>query len=131
MQVEIFTLCDAATVDHGKMNLLGTFDTLNFLDFPDESPGFAVAARVRFRPDQAGEHELRVGWFDSDGEEFETSESHYFLVDLVEGYEVANVIWHFFGKTFHEPDELMLRLFVDENPIADVPLHVRQFEEFE
>jgi hypothetical protein len=131
MQVEIFTLCDAATIDHGKMNLLGTFDTLNFLDFPDESPNFAVAARVRFRPDQAGEHELHVGWFDSDGEEIERSESEFFIVDLVDGFEVANMIWPVYGKTFHEPDELMLRLFVDGRPVADVPLHVRHYDEGE
>lgn len=128
MQVEIFTLCDAATVDHGKMNVLGTFDTLHFPDFPDESPSFAVAARVRFRPDQAGEHELHVGWFDSDGEEIETSESEFCIVDLVDGYEVANAIWPVVAKTFYETDDLLLRLFVDGRPVADVPLYVRHFE---
>ncbi len=128
MQVEIFALCDAVTVDRGKINLLGAFDTLEFSEFPCEGPDFAIAARVRFRPDQAGEHELQLGWFDSDGEEIEMSGSEFCFVDLINGYEVANVLWRYSGKTFYQPDHLLLRLFVDGSPVADLPLRLKLFD---
>ncbi|MGY8641338.1 MAG: DUF6941 family protein [Verrucomicrobiales bacterium] len=54
MQVEIFTLCDAATVCSGKLNIPGTFDRLSFAKFPNESGAFAIATKVRCEPEEIG-----------------------------------------------------------------------------
>ena len=50
MKVEIFTLCDAATVDAaGKLNVLGSFDRLNAATAPVVHPQCALAIEDVFR----------------------------------------------------------------------------------
>lgn len=67
MQVEIFALCDAATDSHGKLNLLGTFDTLVAETFPIRHPQCALALRLRFRRIEEGPHRVRLQIADEDG----------------------------------------------------------------
>ena len=54
MQTEIFTLCDAATLDHGKLNILGSFDTIWARAFPLDHPMCAVACKLRFEMGEDG-----------------------------------------------------------------------------
>ncbi len=49
MKVEIFTLCDAATIDAaGKLNVLGSFDRLNSPAEPITHMHCALAIKLRF-----------------------------------------------------------------------------------
>ena len=48
MQVEIFSISDAATSENGKLNILGAFDTIWVRQFPALYPHCAVAVRMRF-----------------------------------------------------------------------------------
>ena len=34
MNIEVFSLCDAATNDRGKLNILGAFDTIGLVKLP-------------------------------------------------------------------------------------------------
>ena len=68
MRVEIFTLCDAATVDAaGKLNILGSFDRLNAATTPVVHPQCALAIKVRFQRIEEGQKRLRVTFIDQDG----------------------------------------------------------------
>lgn len=125
MQVEIFTLCDAATIDHGKLNLLGTFDTLTYRKYPDELRGFAIVARVRFSVEEGSNHEMEVRWFDSDGEEVDRTEPCEVALALDEQRDLAQHIWVMHGKTIFEPTEFLLQLVVDDCPVASVPLFLK------
>lgn len=126
MQVEILTLCDAATDCHGKLNLLGTFDVLNFSSFPWEILSFAIVARVRFDAEEGNRHEMEVVWLDADGEEVDSTGSREILLDHSIRRECGQAIWHQVGKTFFGPTEFSLQLRVDGVPIADTPLMIRQ-----
>src|SRR5262245_12960372 len=72
MEVEILTLCDAATAN-GKLNILGAFDTIHTTqDFlTKEKPliyhQFSVALRLRFSQIEQGHHKIQVSFVDSDG----------------------------------------------------------------
>ncbi len=125
MQVEIFTLCDAATIDHGKLNMLGTFDTLTYRKYPDELRGFAIVARVRFSAEEGGNHEMEVRWFDPDGEEVDRTEPFVISLALDERKDLAQHIWVVNGKTIYEPTEYLLQLVVDDCPVASVPLFLK------
>jgi hypothetical protein len=49
MHVEIFALCDAATVDGaGKLNILGSFDRLSAASEPIVHMQCALALKLRF-----------------------------------------------------------------------------------
>jgi hypothetical protein len=68
MKVEIFTLCDAATVDAaGKLNILGSFDRLNATAAPVLHPHCALAIKLRFQRIEEGQKRLRVTFIDQDG----------------------------------------------------------------
>ncbi|SRR6266480_3895150 len=68
MKVEIFTLCDAATVDTGgKLNILGSFDRLNATQVPVVHPQCSLAIKLRFERLEEGKKRLRLAFVDSDG----------------------------------------------------------------
>ena len=68
MKVEIFTLCDAATVDAGgKLNILGSFDRLNAKEVPVIHPQCSLAIKLRFERLEEGKKRFRISFVDSDG----------------------------------------------------------------
>ncbi len=68
MKVEIFTLCDAATLDAGgKLNILGSFDRLNAKQVPVTHPQCSLAIKLRFERVEEGQKRLRIAFVDSDG----------------------------------------------------------------
>lgn len=67
MNIEIFSLCDAATVAAGKLNILGAFDTVHAREVPGTHAHCAVAMRIRFSRLEEGEHKLKIEFIDADG----------------------------------------------------------------
>ena len=68
MKVEIFTLCDAATIDAaGKLNVLGSFDRLNAPQEPVTHPQCALAVKLRFDRVEEGQKRIRITFVDLDG----------------------------------------------------------------
>jgi hypothetical protein len=67
MNVQIAVLCDAATDDRGKLNLLGAFDTIITPQLPAVHPQCSIALRVTFMGEDEGQHRLRLAFVDADG----------------------------------------------------------------
>lgn len=68
MRVEIFTLCDAATMDAaGKLNVLGSFDRLNAPAEPITHQHCALAIKLRFERVEEGQKKIRLAFVDPDG----------------------------------------------------------------
>ena len=67
MDIEAFLLCDAATDQHGKLNILGAFDRIFAGEVPMTHPACSVAARIRFDRIEEGQHEVRLLMIDQDG----------------------------------------------------------------
>ena len=67
MKVEIFSLCDAATVSGGKLNILGAFDSLYAPQTPVMHAQCAIALRLRFTRIEEGEHRLKFTIVNEDG----------------------------------------------------------------
>ena len=67
MNIQVAILCDAATEDHGKLNLLGAFDTIYATQMPALHPQCAVALRVTFNAGDEGKHSLQLNFMDADG----------------------------------------------------------------
>ncbi|MGC2353423.1 MAG: hypothetical protein WA496_08510, partial [Candidatus Udaeobacter sp.] len=63
MKVEIFTLCDAATVDAGgKLSILGSFDRLNAREVPVIHPQCSLAIKLRFERVEEGKKRFRISF---------------------------------------------------------------------
>jgi hypothetical protein len=69
MDIEAFVLCDAATDQNGKLNVLGAFDAIFSSQVPTMHPACAVALRIRFSRIEEGRHSFRICVIDEDGAE--------------------------------------------------------------
>ncbi|MDB6052840.1 MAG: hypothetical protein JWN25_363 [Verrucomicrobiales bacterium] len=67
MNIQVAVLCDAATDYQGKLNLLGTFDTIYTSRLPAIHPQCSVALRVVFQKIEEGAHKLKMNFVDEDG----------------------------------------------------------------
>jgi len=67
MNIQVAVLCDAATDDNGKLNLLGAFDTIYTQQLPAVHPQCSIALRVTFSSGDEGKHQLQLNFVDADG----------------------------------------------------------------
>ena len=67
MNIQVAVLCDAATDDNGKLNLLGAFDTIYTQQLPAVHPQCSIALRVTFSSSDEGKHHLKLNFVDADG----------------------------------------------------------------
>lgn len=67
MDIETFLICDAATDQYGKLNVLGAFDAFVVPQVPYIHPQFAVAIRIRFKRSESANHPFRISVVDEDG----------------------------------------------------------------
>jgi hypothetical protein len=129
MKVEIFTLCDAATVDAaGKLNVLGSFDRLNAREVPVIHPQCALAIKLRFERVEEGQKRLRIAFVDQDGVAFmqnldATTEVRFDGDDPSATVSLALNIQQLRLPRF---DEYSIDLAVDGRQEASIPLFVRR-----
>jgi hypothetical protein len=127
MDVEAFLLCDAATEQRGKLNVLGAFDTIFAKQVPTVHPACSVAARLRFSKVEQGEHAVKISVIDEDGKE---------VVPKLEGKvsvrvgdeansAVINLVLNFQRLKLPEYGEYRVDLAVDGEQKASLPLFVR------
>jgi len=67
MDIQIAVLCDAATDNNGKLNLLGTFDTIFTSQLPAIHPQCSIAVRMTFNKVEEGHHKAKLNFVDEDG----------------------------------------------------------------
>jgi hypothetical protein len=67
MTIQIAVLCDAATDYNGKLNLLGTFDTIITNQLPAIHPQCSIVLRMSFNRIEEGQHKVKVNFVDEDG----------------------------------------------------------------
>ena len=67
MDLEVFTLCDAAADYQGRLSILGIFDTIFAASLPALHPQCSVALRIRFSKVEEGKHNLVLHIVDNDG----------------------------------------------------------------
>jgi len=67
MNVEIFTLCDAAADYQARLSILGVFDTIFASQLPATHPHCSVALRMNFSRSERGDHRLTLHIVDEDG----------------------------------------------------------------
>jgi hypothetical protein len=73
MTIQVAVLCDAATEYNGKLNLLGTFDTICAPQMPSLHPQCSVATRIAFERNEEGLHRLAIHFVDEDGQPIMTA----------------------------------------------------------
>ena len=132
MNVEIFTVCEAATDNQGKINILGTFDSIQGSALPVVRPHCAIAARLRFSKSEEGEHLIKINIVDEDGKPavppFETKGDVRFG-DIQRTSVAVNMILNLQGLKFASFGEYAVDLAVDGRHAASLPLVVSKMPE--
>jgi len=128
MNIEGFLLCDAATDQRGKLNVLGAFDNIFAQKMPFHYPACALAARVRFDKSEEGEHAISINIMDQDGASIGPKLNGKIAVRVPDpqGTSVANLILNIHRLEFKKYGKYWIDLDIDGTILASVPLQVNQ-----
>jgi hypothetical protein len=128
MNIQVAVLCDAATDENMKLNLLGAFDTIYAPQMPAIHPQCAVALRMTFAAGDEGTRRLSVTFINADGQSITPGLQEMpipvTLPDDVH-FVTRNFIINMQGLEFKEPGLYSVDVRLDGQPCASIPLLVR------
>ena len=128
MNIQVAVLCDAATDDNGKLNLLGAFDTIYTQQLPAIHPQCSIALRVTFFSGDEGKHNLRLNFVDADGasimRDFPPIPVEVSLPEDMH-FGTRNFIVNIQQLRFEKPGLYSIDVSLDHQPQASIPLLVR------
>jgi hypothetical protein len=127
MNIQVAILCDAATDDNGKLNLLGAFDTIYAPQLPAVHPQCAVALRVAFMSGDEGAHNLALNFVDADGRAILPAIEIPVTVTLPDDayFLTRNFIVNIQQLKFAEAGLYSVDLRLDGESRANIPLQVK------
>jgi hypothetical protein len=127
MNIQVAVLCDAATDDNGKLNLLGAFDTIYTQQLPAIHPQCSIALRVTFSSGDEGKHNLQLYFVDADGHSIAKFPPIPVEVSLPEDmhFGTRNYIVNLQQLKFDKPGLYSIDISLDSRQQASIPLLVR------
>ena len=127
MNIQVAVLCDAATDDNGKLNLLGAFDTIYARELPAIHPQCAVALRVTFLSGDEGKRQMKLNFVDADGRAIMPPIEIPVEVVLPEDmhFGTRNFIINIQQLKFGEPGLYSVDFSLDGQSQASIPLLVK------
>ena len=129
MNIEVFSLCDAATIDAaGKLNVLGAFDTIWSNKMPAVYPQCAIALRIRFQSLERGEHRVAVNFVNVDGKHIVPSANGTVNINFPDEQRSgsANLVLNLQMLKLENYGEYSIDLAVDGRNESSLPLFVRE-----
>ena len=128
MNIQVAVLCDAATNDNEKLNLLGAFDTIYTQRLPAVHPQCSIALRLTFFGGDEGKHNVQFNFVDADGKSIMPNFPPIPLeVVLPEDVHFAtrNFIVNIQQLKFENPGLYSIDISVDDRAQASIPLLVK------
>src|SRR5438105_833555 len=127
MNIQVAVLCDAATDDNGKLNLLGAFDTIFTQQMPAVHPQCAVALRVTFLSGDEGSRKLKLNIVNADGRSIMPPIEIPVAVTLPEDahFVTRNFIVNIQGLKFPEAGVYSVDVRLDDKSRASIPLWIK------
>lgn len=129
MKIEVATICDAATDQSGKLNMLGVFDYIE-AELPIVIPRCSAVFRVRYTRSEVSPHDLEVTITNTlDGKELippiRSSVNFLPIPDSMDSAAV-NLILNMNRMRVMDGGKYQLRLRIDEVLLeAILPIYVR------
>ena len=127
MNIQVAVLCDAANEDSGKLNLLGSFDTIFAPALPAVHPQCSVALRLTFYAGDEGNHQLILDFVNADGRAIMPPMPLAVAVTLPDDahFVTRNFIVNFQQLKFNEAGLFSLDIQMDGQPQTSIPLQVK------
>ncbi len=127
MNIQIAVLCDAATDYGGKLNILGTFDTIITRQLPAFHPQCSIALRITFSRIEEGQHKLKMNFVDEDGKLVMPSIDIPLDVTIPPdlNFLVRNFIINIQQLKFEQPGQYAIGVAIDGRQETSIPLLVK------
>ena len=126
MITEVFVVCDAANDSHGKLNILGAFDTIVAAEFPFVHPHCTIALRLRYNSNTVKEHPIKLDLQGASGSPLLASMDAVIKSGVSPNTTAtANLIININALRFEKPGDYSFVLKVDGLPTAVAPLYIR------
>jgi hypothetical protein len=128
MNIEAFLLCDAATDQLGKLNILGAFDNIFAKKMPTIHPACAVASRIRFNKIEEGSHPIRIQIIDEDGKSIGPKLEGNVNIRIGGDTDstVANIVLNIQRLKFEKYGQYRIDLAIDNQIKGSLPLYVKE-----
>lgn len=128
MDIQIAVLCDAATDNAGKLNILGTFDTIHTSQLPAVHPQCSIALRMTFNKSEEGQHKVMLHFVDEDGKLVMPSIDIPLEVMLPDDsiFLSRNFIVNIQQLKFAKPGFYAINIALDDRQAGSIPLLVRK-----
>ena len=130
MNIEAFLLCDAATDQQGKLNVLGAFDIIYAKQLPAKHPFCSVVTRIRFKKseDEDRDHSVKIQIIDADGSNIGPKLEGNISVKTRPDFDssVANLILNIRNLEFKKHGIHQIDLTIDGEPKASLPFRVTE-----
>lgn len=125
MTVEIFTFCDFAQDNGGKLTIVGSFDTVRAQGLPIVLPLVSLAAKLRFSLQERGKHHFDLSFTDLDGNQaFPPLSGDCRMEDFRSSTAALALTMNIVNAEFRKETTITARLDLDGKEVFHSPLHV-------
>jgi hypothetical protein len=128
LNIEAFLLCDAATQQQGKLNVLGAFDTIFAGKVPVRHPACTIALRIRFERFEDEDHSFKIGVIDEDGNSIGPKLEGNIKIQIPDNTEstVSNFTLNLQQLELKKYGQYRIDLVIDGQTSSSLPFYVRE-----
>ena len=127
MKIELFTFCDFAQENGGKLTIVGTFDTIVSRNFPCTHPQLSVVIRIRFDMWEFSRHSFRIETRDLDGDmNMDAIRGEMEVKGAGNATAVSHLVFTISNLHFKNPGVINFVLFMDDKEMGVMPLYIRK-----
>jgi hypothetical protein len=127
VKIELFTFCDFAQENGGKLTVVGTFDTIISRNFPCVHPQLSVVIRLRFDLWEFATHNFRIETRDLDGEmSIEPIRGVVEVKGMGNATAVSHLVFTISNLHFTAGGVVNFILYIDDKELGSIPLYVRK-----
>ncbi|TLU83194.1 MAG: hypothetical protein FDX30_09055 [Chlorobium sp.] len=127
MIVEAFLSCDGANDSRGKLNILGTFNSINSEVIPVALPCFYIIGIIRYKKNEIGIHKVDVKIMQNNNVIFSALEGQEIEFNDFDGNDTfnMNIIVNVIGCEFKNYGEYYINLQIDGILLAKSTLYIK------
>jgi len=127
MKIELFTFCDFAQENGGKLTIVGTFDTIISRNFPCVHPQLSVIIRLRFDVWEFTNHSFRIETRDLNGDKtMDAISGNIDVKGIGNSTAVSHLVFTISNLHFRDATVINFILFLDDKEAGTIPLYVRK-----
>jgi hypothetical protein len=127
MKIELFTFCDYAQENGGKLTIVGTFDTIISHGFPCKHPQLSVVIRIRFDIWEFITHTFRIETRDLNGEMcMDTINGNVEVKGVGNATAVSHLVFTISNLRLKSGGVINFILYIDDKELSSIPLHIKR-----